>query len=168
MIEGGTHDLPAPSFDFLERAFLPLVGRIGPSFAARLERHGFYPARSGRIVVGWSAPRPLRVGTRNASSESMKVTVQLPAVSGCSVTDCAYNRDHRCHALAITVGDDGEAACDTFCETGAHVRDGSPSAGVGACKVSSCRFNSDLECQAASVRVGYQEDRCDCLTFKPA
>jgi hypothetical protein len=98
----------------------------------------------------------------------MKVTVELPEVSGCSVTDCAYNRDRRCHALAITIGDGNEPACDTFCETGARVHDGSPNAGVGACKLSSCRFNSDLECQAAAIRVGYQEARRDCLTFSPA
>jgi RNA 3'-terminal phosphate cyclase (ATP) len=39
----------APPFDFLERAFLPLVSRMGPRFASSLERYGFYPAGGGRV-----------------------------------------------------------------------------------------------------------------------
>ncbi len=48
---GGTHNPMAPPFEFLERAFLPLLNRILPRVEARLERHGFYPAGGGRIVV---------------------------------------------------------------------------------------------------------------------
>lgn len=51
VIDGGTHNPLAPSFEFLDRAFLPLVRQMGPSVVARLERHGFYPAGDGRIVV---------------------------------------------------------------------------------------------------------------------
>jgi RNA 3'-terminal phosphate cyclase (ATP) len=51
ILEGGTHNMQAPPFDFLEQTFLPLVNRMGPRIAARLERPGFYPAGGGRIVV---------------------------------------------------------------------------------------------------------------------
>jgi RNA 3'-terminal phosphate cyclase (ATP) len=47
-LEGGTHNPMAPPYDFLEKAFLPLVGRMGPAVTGRLERHGFYPAGGGR------------------------------------------------------------------------------------------------------------------------
>ena len=30
--------------------------------------------------------------------------MEMPVVTECAVEDCAYNRDHACHALAITVG----------------------------------------------------------------
>ncbi|HSN13272.1 MAG TPA: RNA 3'-terminal phosphate cyclase, partial [Anaeromyxobacteraceae bacterium] len=50
-VEGGTHNPMAPPFDFLARAFLPLVGRMGPRCVATLERPGFYPAGGGRFVV---------------------------------------------------------------------------------------------------------------------
>jgi RNA 3'-terminal phosphate cyclase (ATP) len=50
-LEGGTHNQWAPPFDFLQRAFLPLVNRMGPRVSATLERHGFYPAGGGRISV---------------------------------------------------------------------------------------------------------------------
>jgi RNA 3'-terminal phosphate cyclase (ATP) len=51
VLEGGTHNIHAPPFDFIERVFLPLVRRMGPKVEARLARHGFYPAGGGRIEV---------------------------------------------------------------------------------------------------------------------
>ncbi len=50
-VEGGTHAKGAPSFEFLERALIPLLNRMGPRVATRLETHGFYPAGGGRITV---------------------------------------------------------------------------------------------------------------------
>lgn len=51
VLEGGTANQWAPPFDFLQRAYLPLVARMGPYVEARLERHGFYPAGGGRFSV---------------------------------------------------------------------------------------------------------------------
>lgn len=51
VIEGGTHNIHAPPFDFLARAFLPVIARMGPGITARLIRPGFYPAGGGRIEV---------------------------------------------------------------------------------------------------------------------
>ena len=50
-IEGGTHNPWAPTFDFLDRVYLPLVRRMGPVVTATLERHGFFPAGGGRFSV---------------------------------------------------------------------------------------------------------------------
>ncbi len=50
-IEGGTHNVHAPPYDFLERTFLPLVRRIGPQVEIELERYGFYPPGGGRFNV---------------------------------------------------------------------------------------------------------------------
>ncbi len=50
-VEGGTHNPMAPPFDFLARAFLPLVDRMGPKSSAVLEQPGFYPAGGGRFRV---------------------------------------------------------------------------------------------------------------------
>lgn len=48
-VEGGTHNPMAPPFDFLARAFLPLVARMGPRCEVVLERPGFFPAGGGRF-----------------------------------------------------------------------------------------------------------------------
>jgi RNA 3'-terminal phosphate cyclase (ATP) len=50
-LEGGTHNPHAPPFDFLERAFLPLLNRLGPKVTANLDRAGFFPAGGGRFSV---------------------------------------------------------------------------------------------------------------------
>lgn len=51
VILGGTHNLHAPPFDFLDRAFLPLVNRLGHRVRAYLDRPGFYPAGGGQMSV---------------------------------------------------------------------------------------------------------------------
>jgi len=57
-LEGGTHNPHAPPLDFLAKAFLPLVNRMGPTVTVELERAGFYPAGGGRFTVSIEpAPR---------------------------------------------------------------------------------------------------------------
>ncbi len=51
VLEGGTHNPFAPPFPFIERAFLPLLRRIGFDLEATLERPGFYPNGGGRCRV---------------------------------------------------------------------------------------------------------------------
>jgi RNA 3'-terminal phosphate cyclase (ATP) len=46
---GGTHNPMAPPFDFLERAFAPLVRRLGVGLALQLQRRGFFPAGGGQL-----------------------------------------------------------------------------------------------------------------------
>ncbi len=51
VLEGGTHNPYAPPFDFLEKAFLPVIERMGPKLDVSLERPGFYPAGGGRFSL---------------------------------------------------------------------------------------------------------------------
>jgi RNA 3'-terminal phosphate cyclase (ATP) len=50
-IEGGTHNMQAPPLDFLQKAFLPVINRLGPKIEIRLEKYGFYPAGGGRFIA---------------------------------------------------------------------------------------------------------------------
>jgi len=50
-LAGGTHNPSAPPFDFVARAFLPLLARMGAIAEARLGRHGFYPAGGGAATL---------------------------------------------------------------------------------------------------------------------
>ncbi|MFT3975726.1 MAG: RNA 3'-terminal phosphate cyclase [Sphingomonas bacterium] len=59
VLEGGTHNMLAPPFEFIARSFLPIVNRMGPQVEARLVRHGFFPRGGGRIEVD-IIPAPLR------------------------------------------------------------------------------------------------------------
>jgi RNA 3'-terminal phosphate cyclase (ATP) len=51
VIEGGTYNPLAPPWPFLERAFLPLLRRMGAKIEGKLEQHGFVPAGGGRVVL---------------------------------------------------------------------------------------------------------------------
>lgn len=96
----------------------------------------------------------------------MKLTVEMPEVSECAVSECAYNLAQKCHARAITVGGGIHAACDTFLPSSAHVNNDGNIAGVGACKVASCRHNDDFECRAKAIRVDRHQEHADCVTFE--
>ncbi len=82
VLEGGTHNPLAPPFDFLVKAYLPLVGRMGPKVEAKLERHGFFPAGGGKFRVNVQpAPlKPLRLLERGAVKrrQATALIAQLP------------------------------------------------------------------------------------------
>lgn len=59
VIEGGTHAMAAPPFEFMQKTLMSVLERMGPKLSITLERHGFYPRGGGRIVVEIT-PAPLR------------------------------------------------------------------------------------------------------------
>ncbi|MCG8428636.1 MAG: DUF1540 domain-containing protein [Chromatiales bacterium] len=96
----------------------------------------------------------------------MKITIEMPSVSSCTVTDCAYNSGSACHARAITIGDGVHPGCDTFFGgAGTHTKNQAV-AGVGACKVTSCRHNEDFECMTDNIVVGFAGNSVNCMTFE--
>lgn len=50
-IRGGTHNMAAPTFDYLHEVYLPLLSRMGPRFDSRIDAWGFYPAGGGRVQI---------------------------------------------------------------------------------------------------------------------
>jgi len=69
IIEGGTHNGMAPSTDFVTRAFLPQLLRMGARIQMAVERLGFYPAGGGavRVVIQPSPLQPVNVHERGAA-----------------------------------------------------------------------------------------------------
>lgn len=51
VLEGGTHNGHAPSYDFIEACFLPVMARMGYRVEVELDRYGFYPAGGGAWKV---------------------------------------------------------------------------------------------------------------------
>lgn len=94
------------------------------------------------------------------------MSMEMPVVTECSVSGCAYNTDTSCRARAITVGSKVHPDCDTyFSMSGPHSKAKQRQAGVGACKMSDCRHNDDYECVADRISVGQIMDRINCLTY---
>ncbi|MCP4154809.1 MAG: RNA 3'-terminal phosphate cyclase [bacterium] len=50
-IEGGTHNMMAPPFDFLQKTFFGVLNKMGAKVSAELKMHGFYPAGGGCFEV---------------------------------------------------------------------------------------------------------------------
>ncbi|MDR3608332.1 MAG: DUF1540 domain-containing protein [Oligoflexia bacterium] len=94
-----------------------------------------------------------------------KMNPEMPQVSKCSITQCAYNVGQGCRAKAITIGDSETPACDTHLPSSTHTRQTTRIAGVGACKVAHCKYNDDFECSADSIAVGFAGSDAHCLTF---
>jgi RNA 3'-terminal phosphate cyclase (ATP) len=51
VITGGTHNTMSPPFHFLQRAFIPMLKRMGIEVELQLNRFGFYPAGGGEIIA---------------------------------------------------------------------------------------------------------------------
>lgn len=97
----------------------------------------------------------------------MKITLDIPVVNNCTISDCAYNANDKCHAKAITIGDGVHPGCDTsYLMPPDHTKNTKIIAGVGACKVTGCKLNSDFECSASSIDVGMTGDDINCLTYR--
>jgi RNA 3'-terminal phosphate cyclase (ATP) len=50
-ISGGTHNAKAPPVQFLQRAFLPILAKMGAKVDLQLLRYGFYPAGGGIVAA---------------------------------------------------------------------------------------------------------------------
>ncbi|HAR63452.1 MAG: DUF1540 domain-containing protein [Candidatus Margulisiibacteriota bacterium] len=88
----------------------------------------------------------------------------IPKVLDCEMTDCTYNQEKTCHAVAITVGDI-EPVCDTYMKTTAKGGLVDTIGGVGACKVDRCLYNESYECTADGIHVGLHVNHAECSTF---
>lgn len=50
-VKGGTHNQWAPTYDYLDQAFLPLFRKMGGRADLALDGYGFYPAGGGKITL---------------------------------------------------------------------------------------------------------------------
>ena len=50
-LRGGTHNMNAPPYDFIEKAFLSALRQMGARVEVRLKTYGFHPAGGGEVCV---------------------------------------------------------------------------------------------------------------------
>src|SRR5947208_1480889 len=82
-LEGGTHNVHAPPFEFLQKTFLPLVNQTGMCVSLELERYGFYPPGGGRLhlmIEPTSSRNRLELVERGAilATRARALVVNLP------------------------------------------------------------------------------------------
>ena len=77
-ITGGTHNAWAPTFDFLDQAFLPQYRSMGGRASAQIESYGFHPAGGGKLrlnVKPTATPEPLALTTRGTRLDTRVVAL---------------------------------------------------------------------------------------------
>jgi len=68
ILEGGTHNSMAPTFNFISKSFLPILKIMGCDIEVVLEKYGFYPAGGGKwcaIINSTSRIQRLELINRN-------------------------------------------------------------------------------------------------------
>ncbi|MGZ8159952.1 MAG: RNA 3'-terminal phosphate cyclase [Methylobacter sp.] len=75
-LAGGTHNPLAPSFDFIQYAFLPVLRQIGCEFDAKLERYGFYPVGAGEWSITVKPPETFNKLTLVSRGQLLKAEAQ--------------------------------------------------------------------------------------------
>lgn len=95
----------------------------------------------------------------------MEATMTMPKILDCAASDCSYNRDKKCHTMAITIGNAECPMCDTFLKSSKKGGAMDVMGSVGACKEEGCKFNRAFECSASGIHVGLHEGHAECMTF---
>lgn len=73
VIEGGTHNKQAPTFDFFNESYLQVLRKVGINVDAKIIQHGFYPAGGGKIEI---TIRPIQKFKKiNLSSKEGEVSI---------------------------------------------------------------------------------------------
>lgn len=89
-VRGGTHATSAPVYEFLARAWLPLVRQTGADLTLSLQQVGFYPAGGGDVLMEAHPSGRLLPLHLAASSGELELTVE--AIS-CSLPEHIAERE---------------------------------------------------------------------------
>lgn len=99
-LSGGTHNPMAPTWHFIERAFAPLLARMGVKVEGKLLRMGFYPAGGGEVELLIS---PARAGL--SPFDLLERGTHLAAFGECLVPGLSHRiADRELDALGRTLG----------------------------------------------------------------
>jgi len=91
--------------------------------------------------------------------------MEMTKILDCDAMDCVYNKDKKCHTLAVNVGD-MEPLCDTFLHSNKKAGYEDAIGGIGSCKTESCSYNKALECTAKGIHMHKIGSHVDCTTYK--
>lgn len=133
VLQGGTHNPLAPSFEFMQLAFLPLLARMGAKVEIELVRPGYYPVGAGEVrarIQPCSQLQPLILEERGAVRRINAVATlsRLPehiaerelrlVAEGLGLEPAALSVRHeseaRCPGNALQVTVESEACTEVF------------------------------------------------------
>lgn len=133
ILSGGTHNPLAPSFEFMQQAFLPLLAKMGAKVEIELVRPGFYPLGAGEVKV-FIAPcsqlKPLSLEKRGAirrmsavatlsrlpdhiAERELRVVAEGLGLAPSALFVC-HETEARCPGNALQVTVESEACTEVF------------------------------------------------------
>ena len=99
-LEGGTHNAMAPSFDFLEHVFLPILKKMGCEVTISLGQAGFYPAGGGSLVA---EIKPVSKFSRVEILKRGKLVSRLATAGICNLSEEIARRELRVTAKELNL-----------------------------------------------------------------
>lgn len=96
LLEGGTHNGMAPSYEFIQRCFLPVMKKMGCALEVSLGQYGFYPAGGGSwrvVITPASSIKELVLIERGSvvDQSALAISARIPA----HVTDRELDHVHK-------------------------------------------------------------------------
>lgn len=91
-LEGGTHNDMAPSFDFIQLSFLPIVQRMGYRVTTQLLRHGFNPSGGGTWTAITAPTTPTQFKPIHLCSRG-KLTAQQAVATSANIPEHINQRE---------------------------------------------------------------------------
>lgn len=91
----------------------------------------------------------------------------MAPVVTCTVAECSYNKQQKCCAPKIEIGD-SHPRCDTFTTSGAAQVVEQEMSTVGMCHVMRCSFNAGQQCEAPGITVTQHTNHADCSSYRMA
>jgi len=92
--------------------------------------------------------------------------MDMVRVKSCDASECNYNADEKCHAIAISIGVGRQPVCDNFLKIGEKMGISEIDGIIGACSVENCQFNRMLECGAEEVLLKKNSVHVECYSFR--
>lgn len=80
VVEGGTHNVSAPPWDFLEQAYFPALAAMGHCVGGGLQAYGFYPAGGGCVRVAIDPALPSTLTPLDWQSRGALRTIEATAM----------------------------------------------------------------------------------------
>jgi len=161
---GGTHNMMAPSFDFISLAFVPVLKNVGVDIDMNLHRHGFYPQGGGEwsVLIKPSArikPLALVEAGELVSKEAVITSAHIPAHIAAREMDelvkrCGWPREEMRAESAECLGSGNIVSLRLHYQHCSEVVEHVGKVGISAERVARSAVNDMRRYQANSAVVG--------------
>ena len=92
ILQGGTHVIQAPCFEYVAEVFLPNLRRLGAKAEVSLQRHGFFPAGAGQVEL---SVEPSTLSAFHFPNSKPDMSIRAEVLSTPEVADSVAEKELR-------------------------------------------------------------------------